>query len=59
MPPEPKESVDRLLRRHGFRIHARPTKGPATWERHGKVFYETVAVKIARRLETGLKEQAE
>lgn len=34
---------DEDLRRAGFRIHARPAKGHAVWERGGKLFTETQA----------------
>lgn len=55
-------NTDADLRKAGFRIHARPgTKpGMATWERRGRIYFETVAVEIARRelaeLEKALKE---
>lgn len=52
-------SDDAFLRRHGFRIHARPAKGPATWRRGNKLFDQKVALKIAARLEDQAKARGE
>lgn len=34
------------LRRHGFRIHSRPNRGPVTWIRRGEVYTEREALII-------------
>jgi hypothetical protein len=52
-------SDDVFLRKYGFRIHARPAKGPATWRRGNKLFDHKVALKIAARLEAEAKARGE
>lgn len=39
---------DRLVRRFGFRIAARPTTGPAVWRRDGADYPHAEAVALAR-----------
>lgn len=46
---------DGFLRRHGFAIHARPTKGPVLWSRQGHLYSEADALAIAERLEAEAK----
>lgn len=38
---------DRLLRRHGFRIAARPKNRPAVWTKAGESYTEAEAVMLA------------
>lgn len=37
---------DQLLRKYGFRIHARKTDEEALWERDNKVFTHSGAIKL-------------
>jgi len=39
---------DQLLRRHGFKIHARPKNGPAMWAKQGEMFTEAAALRSVR-----------
>ncbi len=46
---------DQRLRRHGFRVTARPKDGPAVWERNGVKFDQEDAVELT--LEEGEDEE--
>jgi hypothetical protein len=37
---------DQRLRRFGFRIHSRPSNGPAVWERNGHIYEWSEAQRI-------------
>lgn len=45
--PEDRFRHDRLLRDHGFRIHARPDHGPAVWSRSGHLYTFNEALQSA------------
>lgn len=45
MSDHPRHLLDRLLRRAGFRIHARPKGGPAKWQRGKVVLTQDQALK--------------
>ncbi len=45
----PRADTDALLRWHGWRIHARPRRGEARWERGGVVAGEAEALEMVRR----------
>ena len=54
--PRQELMADALLRSRGFTVHARPTGQHATWERKGRVYFDTVALQIAQAEELAAKE---
>jgi hypothetical protein len=40
---------DQFLRKHNFRIHARPGHGPAVWSREGHLYTFAEALGVANR----------
>lgn len=58
--PEPEHiSDDALIRKAGFRIHARPSHGPAAWIRNGATCPHPLALEAAKRLEADKRLAAE
>lgn len=39
---------DTLLRAKKFSIHSRPKRGEACWTRRGKVYFQSIALRMAR-----------
>ena len=51
----PMNQRDAMLRRAGFRIAARPSKGPTLWLIDGKLWTESEAVEYAMAMEAERK----
>jgi hypothetical protein len=50
------QTVDSLLRKHGFTIARRPRDGPPVWLRSGRYFSQEMAERIvAREMEKALR----
>lgn len=47
VPPATARQLDAHLRAHGFRIHARPRRGPALWRKGRRVLPELAALAAA------------
>lgn len=51
-PPKPVQVMlthDDLIREAGFRIHARPAKGPVLWIKDGRTYPHDFALQVATR----------